>query len=240
MKKISIVVPVYNEEKILEQNILKILDFCQKNLYSHDYQIIIADNNSSDKTGQISQILEKKYLNIKYTYTNNKGKGLAIRTAWNKYPASINCFMDADLATDLSYLKNLIEPIILQKANITIGSRYLTASKIDRSQLRTLLSKINTIIINWVFGLKINDYPCGFKAFDYEIIKNILPNVKNDSWFFDSELLIRSIKLNYKIQEISVEWSDNADKKIRHSRVNLLKTILQYLKETIRLKIQIQ
>jgi glycosyltransferase involved in cell wall biosynthesis len=106
MSKVLIVVPVYNEEKIIEQNLKKLYDYARLNLSGHDFRILIADNNSNDQTAMLVKNLSSQISQIDYEFFNKKGKGLAVMKSWQKYQNDydIFAFMDADLSTDLSAL----------------------------------------------------------------------------------------------------------------------------------------
>ncbi len=232
--KITIAIPAYNEEIILKNNILILYNFLKNNI-SDDWKIVITDNNSSDRTGEIGKDLEKEYLKIKYLFVSRKGKGLAIRTAWENSDVDVCCFMDADLATDLSALPALISAISKNNYDIAAGSRFLPESKVERSLIRKFVSQNYRLALHWLLGLKIKDAPCGFKAVNRKVIKNILPKIKNNTWFFDTEMVFLAEKENYRVKEIPVSWTEH--KKIgRKSRVNFIKVSLEYLKEIWRLK----
>jgi glycosyltransferase involved in cell wall biosynthesis len=232
--KILVALPAYNEEAILKENTLKLYDFLKNNI-ADDWQIVIADNNSSDKTGEIGKDLEKYSEKIKYLFIPQKGKGLAIRTAWTSADADVYCFMDADLATDLDALPALITAVGQDNYDIASGSRFLREAKVDRSLIRKFVSQNYRLLLHRFLGLKTKDAPCGFKAVGSKVIKNILPQVKNNAWFFDTEMVFWAEKEKYRIKEIPVTWSEH--KKIgRKSRVNFLKVSLGYLKEIWRLK----
>lgn len=235
MTKIIIVIPVYNEEKILEQSILKLRNFCQKNLQNYDWKIIIADNNSTDKTEDISKKLEKKFSGkIIYKFIPQKGKGLAIREGWKSFDADFYVFMDADLATDLSALPVLIKELE-NGNNLVIGSRFMKGASAKRPIIRKITSRVFSIITRLKFGLKIKDYPCGFKGADKNVINKILPQVKNNAFFFDTELVLRSATNKMKIKEIPVIWRDRDNNKSK-SRVNIFKVAKEYLRELSKLK----
>ncbi|MEA3398716.1 MAG: glycosyltransferase [Patescibacteria group bacterium] len=227
--------PAYNEELILKKNILKLLAFCRKDLdLDLNWQIVIADNQSMDRTKEIGQKLAMDNQKIDYLHLNQKGKGAAIRTGWTEYSADIYCFMDADLATDLTGLPLLINGI-LEGHDAAIGSRFHFQSKVGRSLFRKFVSHIYRLMLKIVLKIKINDAPCGFKAITHEVKEEILPQVKNNDWFFDSELVILAEKKGYKIKEIPIVWEDFREGEDK-SRVNILKVMKQYLREVILLK----
>lgn len=234
-----IVIPAYNEEMIISQNIMTLLDFCERNLQNYDWRIIVADNNSTDGTAEIAKKLESESAGkIIYKFITQKGKGLAIRESWKSFDADIYIFMDADLATDLSALPSLIKSI--ESGNdLVIGSRFAKGSYAKRPLFRKITSKVFSLLTRLMFGLKIKDYPCGFKGANKNVIKNVLPEVKNDQFFFDTELVIRSAKKGLKIKEIPVSWQDR-DRSKSKSRVSILKVTKEYLRELLKLKKELQ
>lgn len=220
---ILIVLPCYNEEKILEKNVSFLLSFCQKNL-KEDFMIVIADNNSQDGTREIFQKLEND--SVKYLFIPQQGKGLAVKTAWQRFEADIYCFMDADLATDLSSLPDLIQAI-RQGYDVCLGSRPHILSKVKRSFFRKIFSFGYSFLFRVVLASKITDAPCGFKAISQRAKKEILPLVKNEKWFFDSELVVLAEKQGRKIKEIPVKWTEPEGRK---SRVGIWRTSWEYWK----------
>ncbi len=231
--KILIVIPAYNEEKILADTTSKLYNFCGNNL-KDDWQLVIVNNKSTDKTTTIAKSLAGKYNQISYLYLDKKGKGRAIRAGWLKDLADIYCFMDADLATDLSALPSLIQEI-KNGYDLVIGSRFCPQSKVKRSLSRRLISKFYRLVLKIIFKTKIKDVPCGFKAISSKVKKELLPQVKNEEWFFDSELVILAEKQGYKIKEIPVTWTEPRQKDNK-SRVKILPIICSYFKEFINLK----
>lgn len=232
--KTLIVVPAYNEEKILEKNILTLLEFCKKNLLG-SWEIVISDNSSTDSTSKIGQQLAESNINLQYLDVGTQGKGLAVKTAWEKFNADVYCFMDADLATDLKALPDLIGGVAEQKFDMVIGSRFHKNSKVERSITRKIFSRGYQLVLKSLLGVKIQDAPCGFKAINQKVKENILPKIQNTKWFFDSELVVFVERQGYKIKEIPVVWADIRGTKDK-SRVNLISLAFAYLKEVIVLK----
>jgi glycosyltransferase involved in cell wall biosynthesis len=233
--KILIVLPVYNEEKIIAANLKKLADYLAENLRGYDYKIVVADNKSSDLTGQIVKNLLPAINNLEYFYLPQKGKGLAVLTAWQKYQDDFNFFayMDADLATDLSGFLPLISSLE-QGYDVAIGSRYAAGAKVERSLLRIIFSLAYSLLAQLILGVKIKDWPCGFKAITQKVNKEIVPAIKNLTFFFDSELLYLAAKKGFKIIEIPVVWQEKRVK--GGSKINVLKVSWLYLKEIIKLR----
>lgn len=234
---ITIVIPTYNEELILKTNIVKLFEFCQQYL-TDNWQIIIADNASTDQTAAIGQELAQAYNQIKYFFLPQSGKGGAILTAWQKFPAQIYIFMDADLATDLKNLPNLIQAV-KQGYDIAIGSRLVKGAQVKRTIFRKLFSWGLRLILKLVFRLKIKDAPCGFKAVNQKVIDKIVPQIQNTTWFFDTEMLILAQKQGFKIKEMPINWRDARSIK-RRSKVNIFKVIKDYLKNIFSLYARIR
>lgn len=240
MKKIIIAIPAYNEEKIIGQNAEKLYDFCAENLSDYDWKIVIADNGSTDKTAEISKKLEAEFGGkIIYKLISAKGKGLAIKESWQSFDADVYIFMDADLATDLSALPLLISEINTGN-DMVIGSRMVSGAAVKRKLKRKIISRVFSFLVRFKFGLKIKDYPCGFKAVNKKIVKELLPKVENNTWFFDTELVIRSAKSGCKIKEIPVIWKDTDNNVGRKSKANLTKIIKEYLRELNKLKAELK
>ena len=188
MVKIIISLPVYNEETIISNSAKKLFDYCSLNLAGCDWKIIISDNNSADRTADMAKKLEKESDGkIIYKFIPQKGKGLAIRESWKSFDADFYVFMDADLATDLSALPVLIKE--LENGNdFVIGSRFIKDSSAKRTLARKITSKVFSILTRLMFGLKIKDYPCGFKGANKNVINKILPLVKNNAFFFEKKV----------------------------------------------------
>lgn len=231
--KVLIVIPIYNEEKILEKNILRLYNFLQNNNLEN-WQIVIADNASTDQSEKIGQKLNTNYQQIGYLKIPKRGKGIAIRTAWKKYSdADIFTFIDADLSTDITFLPNLINAIAKENYDIAIGDRFDKNSKVKRNLKRNIISLGYRFILKISLKTKINDLPCGFKAINKKILDNIVPLVKNNTWFFDSEIVLLAEKMGYKIKKIPIIWQENREKQ---NNTPLWSIIKEYLKEILRLK----
>ena len=231
-KKVDIVLPVYNEEKILEKNIKILYDYLSKD-GQFTWNIIIADNFSTDKTSDIGRSLALQNSNIKYKRFSVKGRGYALRSVFLESISDIICYMDLDLAVDLYYLKILIENI--ENGYIAaIGSKLIRGAIVKRPLYRKIISRVYSTLVKLLFFNKFIDTQCGFKAFKTDVIKKIIPLVKNNNWFFDTELLLLLNINNYSISEIPVRCVDYTD-----SKVYIIGTIIENIRELLRLRVTI-
>lgn len=230
-KSVEITVPVYNEEKELEENIIKLHAFCVMNLNGYGWNITIADNASTDNTPIIGATISKRLSNVRLFRLEQKGRGRAVKRAWSHSKADYCSYMDLDLSTDLVHLPKLLEA--LQKGyDIAIGSRLAKGARVEgRTFLREFISRsLNFFFIKFWFHTHFTDAQCGFKAVTREVVDALLPKIEDNDWFFDGELLIVAEKSGYKIYEEPVHWVDNPG-----STVRLYSTIVGDIKTMSRL-----
>lgn len=218
MKKLTveIVIPVYNEQKELEDNVLKLYSFCEKNLQVYKWHITIADNASVDNTPIIAAGIEKKYPQISLFRLEQKGRGRAVKRVWSASKADFCSYMDLDMSTDLVHLPKLFQALE-NKYDIAIGSRLAKGAKVEgRTWLRELTSRsLNFLFIQLFFRTHFTDAQCGFKAVTREVVDRLIPYVVDNDWFFDGELLILGEKSGFKIYEEPVHWIDNPGSTVR-------------------------
>ena len=173
-----------------------------------DFHIIIAEDGSTDGTDIIAQELERMYTQVTHLHSPQKlGKGLALKRAFNKVEGDIYAFIDCDLATNMKFFPQLINSI-KEGNDLAFGSRYMDGAEADRTVLRDLSSRVYNRLIRILFKDNVFDHQIGFKAFSNRLIKDILNECNSTGWFWDTEILIRSIYNNYKIVEFPVEWKE--------------------------------
>lgn len=226
---VEVIIPVYNEEKDLAKKIPLLHGFLSKQ-EQFAWRITIADNASTDSTPAVAKTLCKSLANIACLRIPIKGRGIALRTAWQQSKADVLSYMDVDLSTDLKHFPQLVSAII-NGADLATGSRLSKKSKTKRSFSRELLSRGYNLISRAIIGTKIKDLQCGFKAISRDAAKKLLPKVKDNEWFFDSELLLRAEKQGMKIAEIPVEWNEDSG-----STVKIIDTVKKYLSNLWRLR----
>jgi len=208
-----IVLPVYNEEKALSKGVNTLTAF----LLDYDgfeWKIVIADNNSKDRTGEIGRKLESENPLVKYLYIPRKGRGIALRTAWEQTDCDFVSYMDIDLSTGLDALVRAMN-LLKGGADIVVGNRLSKDSSTTRCLKREFISRSYNLVIKLALGTHFNDAHCGFKTGRREVIQKILPFINDNEWFFDTEFLFYGERLGHKIVEIPVTWLEDPDTKAK-------------------------
>ena len=215
-KTVEIVIPVYNEEKELKENIHKLFEYCQTKLKEYNWHITIADNASSDNTPVIGSTIAKDNLRISLFRLEQKGRGRAVKRVWSQSKSDFCVYMDLDLSTDLKHLIPLLSALE-NGYDIAIGSRLAKESHVEgRGFIRELTSRaLNIFFIRILFQTHFTDAQCGFKAVTKNVVQNLIPYIVDNEWFFDGELLIVGEKSGYKIYEEPVHWVDNPGSTVR-------------------------
>ncbi|MCJ7631075.1 glycosyltransferase [Candidatus Bathyarchaeota archaeon] len=210
MKEYSIILPAYNESSSLEGNVDLLDDFMQK--LGSSYEIIIAEDGSTDKTYPIAKELAERKLNVKVIHSKEQlGKGAALTRAIMGSEGQTVVFMDADLAVDLKNLDELLRSVE-QNCEVVVGSRLIKGSTVKRPPLRSLTSRIYNICANILFRDGICDHQCGLKGFQRQVAAEVLPQMHSTGWVWDTEFLLRTIKAGYTVHEIPVSWHERRGK----------------------------
>lgn len=212
--EISVVFPAYNEAGSLELAVDKVSQAL--NEFTHSYEIIIAEDGSTDGTDKLAASLAEKYPFVKHIHREKRlGRGTALKNAFKQSRGVVLVYMDLDLATDLKHLKTLVEAVEFQGYALATGSRMLHESKAKRSGTRNIASKTYNFMVRTVLGSKVKDHQCGFKAFRREQLMQLLDEVGASHWFWDTEILVRAYRRGYKIKEVPVSWNGGRETKVR-------------------------
>jgi len=209
--KVSLFVPVFNEEKILDRDI-KSIDYIV-NKIPMEYEIFIVNDSSRDKTAVIAEKLEaiNRHVSLcNYEVGPTRRENLA--QSFRKADGDIIVFVDGDLIGSLRFLSDLIDEVILGY-DIVTGSRYVRGSKIKRKPFRLVISRIYNFFIRICFRTGVRDHMCGFKAFKRDVILKLVEEMGYDKSlrrgvFWDTELIVRARRHGYKIKEIPIWWRE--------------------------------
>jgi len=231
MNSVDVVIPAYNEEKDLPRCIAVLWDYLNEHL-SYRWQIVIADNGSTDKTLTVAQALSQQYPGVACIHLEQKGRGRALRKAWLESKADAVSYMDVDLSTKLDAFPPLIKALD-EGYGVSIGSRLVGGSRVKRGLKREITSRTYNLLIKLMFCPSFHDAQCGFKAVKRDVVQEIVPFIKDQAWFFDTELLLLAQKKGYRIKEVPVEWVDDAG-----TTVKVAKTAWEDVKGLFRVRFQ--
>ena len=230
MARVDVVLPVYNEEHVLERSVRTLHLFLGENL-PHQWRIIIADNGSRDRTFAIGERLGQELGQIEAWHIPEAGRGRALTRAWLDSEADVLAYMDIDLSTDLEAFPRLVSAVAEQGYDIAAGTRLGPGTETTRSLKRETLSRGFVLLINVLFGTRLRDTQCGFKAIRRECAQKLLPFVKDTGWFWDTELLLLAAKGGWRVTFVPVRWVEDTD-----SRVKVVSTVWRDLKGLARMR----
>ncbi len=203
VKKISIVIPVFNEEETIGQIIGAVN---RAKVFGLKKEIIVVDDCSTDKTGAILSKLSKKEVKV-LSHPRNKGKGAALRTGLGVVTGDIIIIQDADLEYDPADYSRLLEPILKNKAEVVYGSRF-----VGQDPHRVLYfwhylgNKFLTLFSNMLTNLNLTDMETGYKVFTRPVIDKILPQLRSNDFGIEPEITARISKLKVPIYEVGIAY----------------------------------
>jgi len=226
---LSVIIPAYNEEKRLPKT-LKEIDKYLRN-QSYDYEIIVVNDGSKDKTIEVVNNLKSEIKNLKLIDNKiNQGKGAVVRQGMLEAKGDFRIFTDADNSTSLDQIEKMW-PEFESGYDIVIGSRDVKGAVLDPPQkfFRRFVGDGFKIFRKIIVGLwEIQDSQCGFKCFTKKSAQDIFPKCKINRFAFDPEILVIAKKLGFKIKEIPVYWKNDPDSKVKFK--SMIKMAIDLLK----------
>lgn len=227
---VDVVIPVYNEERDLAPSVRRLRAYLDAE-FPFPAVITIADNASRDGTLALAERLTAEVPRVRVLHLDAKGRGRALRAAWLRSEAAVVAYMDVDLSTDLKALLPLVAPILSGHSELAIGSRLARGARTKRGLKRELISRAYMVVLRLALGAAFTDAQCGFKAVRTDVARQIVPRIEDESWFFDTELLVLAQRAGLRTHEVPVDWTDDPD-----SRVAILRTAIDDLRGVLRLR----
>ncbi|HEY8999613.1 MAG TPA: glycosyltransferase [Candidatus Saccharimonadales bacterium] len=229
MIDVSIIVPSFNEEAIIETTLTKVAAYINDNDWLGECEVIVVAAGS-DKTAEIARSLRGKFKHLHIVEPSRaSGKGRDVRVGFEHAHGAVQLFMDADLSTPMHHIKRMVS-LLRDGIDVVIGERNL--AKIHPGAGRSALSHAGPLASRIILGLKWKDTQCGFKGFRADAAQKIFSEMTTNGWGFDLELLVRAKEGKLKVQSIPVnDWDEGRAEGFRGDSVGVvaLRTLRELL-----------
>ena len=204
---VLVTLPVYNEERLLYGSVRALIT--KLDSAGLRYTLSIAEDGSTDGTLEIVRGLQKEFPAIlAQTDPQRLGRGLALRKFWAETPADVYLFVDADLAAGPAAVLAVLRELG-NGADVVTGSRYCPGAIVRRPGLRKAASLGYNWIVRRMFHEPIRDHQCGLKAFTREALSRLLEASQENSWAWDTEILVLAQMAGLRVREVPVEWTEH-------------------------------
>jgi ubiquinone/menaquinone biosynthesis C-methylase UbiE len=226
---VDITIPVLNEKGSLVSTLTTLAAHLDTQC-PYDWCITVADNGSTDETFELATAFAAANPRTRVIRLEERGRGRALKQAWSTSTAEVVAYMDVDLSTGLESLRPLLDPVVDDRCEVSIGSRLAPGAEIARTLQREVISRIYNLLARNFLHYGVVDAQCGFKAIRTSLARDLIPRIEDNGWFFDTELLALAHRSGARINEVPVRWVEDDD-----SRVNILTTATDDLKGIWRL-----
>ncbi|MFC6715557.1 dolichyl-phosphate beta-glucosyltransferase [Branchiibius cervicis] len=216
---LDVVIPVYNEQEQISDSVRTVHAYLSEQ-FAYPFRITVADNASTDGTLHIAHQVQRELSGVSVVHLEQKGRGRALKQTWLGSDALVLAYMDVDLSTDLDALAPLVASLMSGHSDVAIGSRLARGANVVRGLKRDVISRSYNRLLRTVLRVRFTDAQCGFKAIRADVARELLPLVKDTTWFFDTELLVLAQWSGLRTHEVPVDWYDDPD-----SRVDIPQTV---------------
>lgn len=229
--ELSIVVPVYNEERRLAETLRRFQEYLSAKPFT--YEILLVVDGPTDNSLQVAKSMASEIKHLKVTSREvNHGKGYAVRCGMLQARGRIRLFSDADNSTDIAHFDK-IEPLLDRGYDLVICSRDSrdvrgARQAVPQPWYKRLMGNLGNLFVQLIAVRGIWDTQCGFKAFRDYAAQEIFSRAMIDGWGFDIEVLALARALNYKIGIVPAHWVNKPGSHVR------LLSYLQVLSDTVK------
>lgn len=204
---LSVIIPAYNEEQRIGKTLESVLAYLKAQSYT--WEVIVVNNNSSDRTRDVAQ-----GYGITVIDELRQGKAYAVQTGMLTASGDLRLFMDADNATVIDEVENMI-PFVSQYPVVIASIGIPGAKKIGHEPFyRRALGKAGNLWIQLWAVPGIHDTQRGFKLFTHQAVEYIFPKMRTFGWGFDVEVLALARRGGYRIKEVPITWNNDPDSKV--------------------------
>ena len=213
--EVSVVLPAYNEETTIENTVETTLDTLESFLPSNAFEVIVAEDGCDDRTPEIADRMAAEDTRVRHFHSDERlGRGGALNSAFQAAEGDTLVYFDTDLATDMKHLEELVESVRSGEYDVATGSRWMPGETASRPAKRDVASRGFNGLTRLFLGSSLRDHQCGFKAFDRAALFDLLEDVEDEHWFWDTEVLVRAQRRGYDVKEFAVDWTPKGDTKV--------------------------
>jgi glycosyltransferase involved in cell wall biosynthesis len=224
--QVSIVIPVYNEEAIVEQAAKELVAGLDSRGW--DYEIIFAENGSRDRTQEILEAMTKANSRLKWFHSDRPNYGVALKAGIELARGEVVVCDEIDLC-DLTFYDSVVPPLLRGEADLIIGSKAAKGASDRRPLIRRAATRVHNGLLRVTLGFKGTDTH-GLKAFRRERLMPVIRRCVVDMDVFASEFVVRAWRENLDVREIPIQLEEK-----RQPSIHLFKRVPNVLKNVARL-----
>jgi glycosyltransferase AglD len=230
-----VTIPVHNEAARIMRNGLR-LEACLREAHQEHVLAIVEDGSTDGTLDEVQRLKGQVDNLLVQTLTYRSGRGAALRKLWKSNEFDAYCYVDADLPAGPEAVLAALHALE-EGADIAIGSRYCRGAQVTRPPLVKFMSRRYNQLIRTLFHDGVYDHQCGLKAIRREALIGLLDQVDDNSWFWDTELIIRGKRDGYQLAEIPLDWVETRNRKTSVGR--LANEVPYFLSNIVRLSGQL-
>lgn len=213
--EVSVVLPAYDEEDTIERTVMVTLDTLGNFLPAGSFEVIVAEDGCGDRTPDIATRMADEDDRVQHIHSDERlGRGGALEYAFERAQGDTLAYFDTDLATDMRHLEELVESVRSGEHDVATGSRWLAENRADRPARRGIPSFGFNALVRTVLRSDLRDHQCGFKALSRTAFEQLGPQVEDEHWFWDTELLVKAQREGFRVKEFAVDWEPKGDSKV--------------------------
>jgi uncharacterized protein (TIRG00374 family) len=213
--EVSVVLPAYNEERTIEETVGTTLSTLADFLPEGDFEVLVAEDGCEDATPEVADRLAAGDPRVRHFHSDERlGRGGALERAFAAAAGDTLVYFDTDLATDMSHLEELVESVRSGDYDVATGSRWMPGEEADRPAKRGVPSRAYNLFVRLLLRSGLRDHQCGFKAVSRDAFEELHHDIRDNHWFWDTELLVRAQRRGYRVREFPVEWTPMDDTKV--------------------------
>ena len=233
--KLSVVIPMYNEESIIKDTLRTVEDYMKGRFQRGEYEILFVNDGSKDRCGEIVSSCGIPSVKL-VDYEENRGKGYAIRRGVMEASGEVVMFTDCDLAYGTEVIEKFYSALAGGECDVAVGSRPKHPEGYEGyTLLRKLVSRAYLAVLRIFGGLSLSDSQCGCKAFSGDMAKRIFAHCEIDRFAFDFEAILIGQRIGARFKEIPVKVVNHGESKVR-----IIRDTLRMLSDLRRMKKRIK